>query len=46
MRIFTKLKGELIVYETNTTDIALAIQMVKDELGAEHKAPVLALVKY
>ncbi len=46
MRIFTKLNGELIVYETNTTDIALAIQMVKEELGAEHKTPVLALVKY
>ena len=46
MRIFTKLKGELIVYETNTDDIALAIQMVKDELGPEHKVPVIALVKY
>jgi len=46
LRIFTKLNGELIVYETNTTDIALAIQMVKEELGAEHKTPVLALVKY
>lgn len=46
MRIFTKVKGELIVYETNTNDIALAIKMVKDELGADHKATVLALVKY
>ena len=46
MRIFTKVKGELVVYETNTDNIALAIQMVKDELGAGHKSPVLALVKY
>lgn len=46
MRIFTKVNGKLIVYETNTDDIALAIQMVKDELGPDHKVPVLALVKY
>lgn len=46
MRIFTKVNGELIVYETNTKDVALAIQMVKDELGPVHKTPVLALVKY
>jgi hypothetical protein len=46
MRIFTKVNGELVVYETNTEDINLALKMVKDELGPEHKVPVLALVKY
>ena len=46
MRIFTKVDNKLIVYETNTDDIAVAIQLVKDELGVTHKTPVLALVKY
>lgn len=46
MRIFTKVDNKLIVYETNTDDIAVAIQLVKDELGAEHRTPILALVKY
>lgn len=48
MRIFTKVKGELVVYETDATwsNISLAIQQVKQELGTEHKAPVLVLVKY
>jgi len=46
MRIFTKVDNKLIVYETNTDDVAVAIQLVKDELGTAHKTPVLALVKY
>jgi hypothetical protein len=48
MRIFTKVNGELVVYDTDATweNLPLAIEQVKQELGAGHKAPVLVLVKY
>lgn len=48
MRIFTKVNGEVVVYETDATwdNLPLAIQQVKQELGAGHTAPVLVLVKY
>lgn len=48
MRIFTKVNNELVVYETDAdmTNVHLAIELVKKDLGAGHKAPVLALVKY
>lgn len=46
MRIFTRVNGELQVWETNVTDPATAIALVKNELGMAHRSPVLALVKY
>jgi len=46
MRIFTRVNGELQVWETNVTDPAMAITLVKNELGLAHRSPVLALVKY
>lgn len=46
MRIFTKIDGKLVCWETNTESHEIAIQLVRDELGATHKSPILALVKY
>lgn len=48
MRIFTRVEGKLIVYETdaNIDNVHLAVEQVKKELGAGHKCPVLVLVKY
>ncbi len=46
MRIFTRVNGEIQVWETNVSDPAIAIQLVKKELGLAHKSPVLALVKF
>jgi hypothetical protein len=48
MRIFTKVDGKLVVYETDATwdNLSLAVEQVKQELGTAHKTPVLVLVKY
>jgi hypothetical protein len=48
IRIFTKINGELATYETNLPQDRYleAIGLVKQELGPEHKATILALVKY
>jgi hypothetical protein len=48
MRIFTKIDNKLVVYETDATweNLPLAIAQVKQELGTNHKVPVLVLVKY
>jgi hypothetical protein len=48
MRIFTKVDGKLVVYETDATldNVHLAVEQVKQELGTAHKTPVLVLVKY
>ena len=46
MRIFTKIKGELVVYDTDAEDIEVAVNLVKEELGPEHKETILVLVKY
>ena len=48
MRIFTKVNGELVVWNTDASwdNVHLAVEQVKQELGAGHKSPVLILVKY
>jgi hypothetical protein len=46
MRVFTKVNGQLLVWEVTDVTASEAIQMVKDELGPDHKNTVLALVKY
>lgn len=46
MRIFTKINGELAVWQVEGSSYADAIKLVRDELGVGHKAPILALVKY
>jgi len=46
MRVFTKINGELAVWDCDGTDYDSAIKAVRAELGPEHKAAVLALVKY
>ena len=46
MRVFTKVNGNLLVWEVDTKDHTEAIKMVRDELGVGHKPVILALVKY
>ena len=46
MRVFTKINGEVAVWQIEGSGYAEASQLVRDELGSEHKAAVLALVKY
>jgi hypothetical protein len=46
MRVFTKIDGELACWQIEGSGYADAIKMVREELGSEHKAAVLALVKY
>ncbi len=46
MRVFTKVNGEIRVWEIDTLDPEEAIKALRDELGAGHKPTILALVKY
>lgn len=46
MRVFTKVNGQLLVWEVLDVTAPEAIEMVRQELGPDHKATVLALVKY
>jgi hypothetical protein len=46
MRVFTKIDGELACWEIEGSGYAEAIELVRGELGSEHKTAVLALVKY
>jgi hypothetical protein len=46
MRVFTKIDGKLAVWQIEGSGYAEAIELVRSELGTEHKAAVLALVKY
>jgi len=46
MRVFTKVNGNLLVWEVESTDPTEAIRAVRDELGVGHKPVILALVKY
>jgi hypothetical protein len=46
MRVFTRVGNKLAVWEAPDMDYAEAIKAVRDELGAKHKATILALVKY
>jgi hypothetical protein len=46
MRVFTRVSGKLAVWEAPGMDYQEAIKCVRDELGAKHKATILALVKY
>ena len=47
VRVFTKINGKLACWEaTAGEDYKVSIEAVKNELGPDHKVPVLALVKY
>lgn len=46
MRVFTKVNGNLLVWETQDMTAEQAISAVRDELGVGHKSVILALVKY
>jgi hypothetical protein len=46
MRVFTKIDGKLVVWQVEGNDYVEAIELVRAELGTEHTAAVLALVKY
>lgn len=46
MRVFTKINGELAVWQIEGSGYADAIKTVRDELGVGHKSTILALVKY
>lgn len=46
MRVFTKVNGNLLVWEVDSNDHTAAIAAVRDELGVGHKPVILALVKY
>jgi hypothetical protein len=46
MRVFTKINGELAVWQIEGSNYETAVKLVRAELGTEHKAAVLALVKY
>jgi hypothetical protein len=46
MRVFTKVNGNLLVWEVANMTHEQAISAVRDELGVGHKATILALVKY
>lgn len=46
MRVFAKINGQLACWEIEGSGYADAINLVREELGAEHKSAVLALVKY
>jgi hypothetical protein len=46
MRVFAKVNGQLACWELVDVDHDEAIKQVREELGAEHKSAVLALVKY
>ena len=47
MRIFTRVMGRLAIWEV-PQDVTFeeAVELVKAECGPQHKAPILALVKY
>jgi hypothetical protein len=46
MQVFTKINGELAVWQIEGSNYETAVKLVRAELGTEHKAAVLALVKY
>lgn len=46
MRVFTKVKGELICWEVTDMTYEEAIKAARDEVGLQHKGAILALVKY
>jgi len=47
MRVFTKINGNLLCWDVDTTDPELAIKTVRDEVGLiKHRGAILALVKY
>lgn len=46
MRVFTKVNGNLLVWEVVNVTYEQAISAVRDELGVGHKSTILALVKY
>ena len=46
MRVFTKVNGNLLCWDVDTTDPELAIKTVRDEVGLKHRGTILALVKY
>ena len=46
MRVFTKVNGNLLCWDVDTTDPELAIKIVRDEVGLKHRGTILALVKF
>jgi hypothetical protein len=46
MRVFTKVNGNLLVWDVENMTHTEAIAAVRDELGVGHKPVILALVKY
>lgn len=47
MRIFTRLMGKLAVWQIHEeVTYAEAVALVRAECGPQHKAAILALVKY
>lgn len=46
MRVFTKIKGELVVWEVTDMTYTEALKAVRDEVGLKHRGAILALVKY
>ena len=46
MRVFTKINGELAVWQIEDMTHDEAIRAVYAELGFQHRGAVLALVKY
>ena len=50
MRVFTKVNGQLACWQVDDLDYLEAIELVRSvvqaESGNEHKAAILALIKY
>lgn len=46
MRVFTKIKGELVVWEVADMTYEEAIKAARNEVGLKHRGAILALVKY
>ena len=46
MRVFTKINGEIAVWDVPDMTYTEAISAVRDELGVGHRGAILALVKY
>lgn len=45
MRVYTRIKGKLAVFNVDTADTGEAIKTVRDEVGLRHKSVILALVE-
>lgn len=43
-KVYTKIQGNLVAFEVDTSDTDEAIKAVRDELKLRHKATILAVV--